>query len=83
MGKSDWLTLIVLVFLVVGLGGCLVTYNRQLNGGSSVETKTTQAGYNYSIVNIEGMPCLVLVNYTYNGYAVNSVTCDWSKYDSK
>lgn len=61
------LLLIVLV-LVLALAACET-------GGVVKETTP-----NYSIIYIEGMPCLVVDNRTSNFYHVLSVTCDWSRW---
>lgn len=37
-------------------------------------------GVNYQIVTIEGMPCLTVKSTTKDGWAVLSITCDWSKW---
>ena len=37
-------------------------------------------GIEYRIVEIEGMPCVVVESKTYLGYRVASVSCDWLKH---
>jgi len=80
--KDAWIA-VLLLGLLIGLGSCVVSTNSQTNGGANIETKTAQDGLDYSIVEIEGMPCLILKNSTHYAYTVNSVTCDWRLYKGK
>jgi len=82
MNKDVFMAVIALA-IVLGVGSCVVSSNSQTNGGANIETKTAQDGLDYSIVEIEGMPCLILKNSTYYAYTVNSVTCDWRLYKAK
>lgn len=53
-------------------------------GEAGSVTRTGNTNYfEYSIVHIEGMPCLVVSSYTYNAHSVESITCDWSKWEGE
>lgn len=64
----------VLVILLLALSLFLVFGN---------ETKKADevGDFEYNIVTVEGMPCMVVSSYTYYEHYVISVTCDWSKWE--
>lgn len=45
--------------------------------------KQSETGIKYRLVTLEGMPCLIISSPTSDGFAVDSITCDWSKYKEK
>lgn len=47
----------------------------------NAEKKVSEENVKYSIVTIEGMPCLITQSHTYPNNTVVSATCDWSKWD--
>jgi hypothetical protein len=67
--KKEILALILVAILFCSCGAVI-----------EVPENTSNDGLKYNIVTIEGMPCLLVQNYSYGGNIVKSITCDWSKY---
>lgn len=68
-----------LLFLSLLLSGCAVSTQK-----TPVEIKENGDGLEYSLINVEGMPCILIQNYSaHSASFIKSITCDWSKYDGE
>lgn len=65
-----------IILLVIAMSLVLVSCGTEI-----VRNDEATGGFDYSIVVIENMPCIVVTSYTYYGYRVDSVSCDWSKWE--
>jgi len=61
-----------IVAFIAGLFIYILTIESDLEEGQAIE----DTPHRYSIIEIEGMPCILI-----NDYHRLAITCDWSKYD--
>lgn len=69
-----------LVVSIFVFGFTVAVINQNANGGAELDKMLNRDGLNYSMTEIEGMPCVVVKSATYTGYIVNSIDCDWRLY---
>lgn len=62
---------------------CMFVLVSCATGHYDLNQSYTSDGIPYSIIYIEGMPCVVVENQTAYAYYIYSITCDWSKWDGK
>ncbi len=65
--------ILLLAFISIFLSSC-EDYPQE------IKRKNKNLPFEYSIITIEGMPCMVVESYTYYNHYVENVNCDWSKW---
>lgn len=71
------IVILLIIVLVLFTLGIIDSYNAP-NEIQEIED-TSNVDFDYSIIDVEGMPCLILENWGSHGEHGYSITCDWDK----
>lgn len=66
---------IIIVLILISLMSC--SPRNDIDNTSNPVITTSSISTSYEVIYIEGMPCIVVSEYT----TLNGITCDWTKWD--